>query len=586
MPPNIKKSGSSSSEASAASQGFSVPRKPSEDSATQRGLNITAERELGTIAGVKITGKATVGVDSLIGQQGVTVEVDATNRTVGIGANVGSASGKLGVNIGAKIGYDEKGKLDIKGAEAAVNIGGFGGSASIDDEKGIGGSVSVAGAKVEVTVTPDGKKSLSFCYSIPGGEICSTFEPDPGIKAPVAAPPPIGNNIDDPVIFPIGSQNFCKLVLNSQFWSISTSEFWEYNEHREFERTVIGRAEPFSEQYPSWMVKVDYRYYEKHKISGVIKDFSRQVSTYQEAGRNSSDYYDNGEYVGSTNGVIIQGTESRLYRYLAEKMNSTHPNLWAYAWSHGIAGKLRFTVADGVCYLPNNTSTPPSKLDLPSVKIYLPNYPQTLRPMQCCDKVDEIYKFLGIAKLKKRKFPVSNAFLVPGGTGEDNCIDYYTMFQALFRMLANGLIINPKSKPLGTEWQNTNATAWASSMYEMMAESMSDGNTTQRFEIAAIMQLVQLMSAVAENSRKTEMIIDGLGFEPELVPENLPVCFTIYEAHKGFGKKEPKKINVSTAKTDEQVENILGKMLNPSLIPIVKWQFKPGEISIKEALNG
>jgi hypothetical protein len=224
--------------------------------------------------------------------------------------------------------------------------------------------------------------------------------------------------------------------------------------------------------------------------------------------------------------------------------------------------------------------TPP-----PLNKTQLPNYPQHLKRMDCCDKVDEIYKYLGIAKLKRNKFPVSNAFLVPGGTGNDNCIDYYAIMQALFRMLANGLIINPKSKPLGSEWQSTNATAWASNMYEMMAESMSDGNTTQRFEVAAIMQLTQIMSVLAENSRKVEFVADAIGLEPLPVAEDLPVCFTVYEDHKGFGKKEPKKINISKLKTDSDVEKVLGTMLNPSLIPITKWTFKPGQISIIEALR-
>ena len=180
---------------------------------------------------------------------------------------------------------------------------------------------------------------------------------------------------------------------------------------------------------------------------------------------------------------------------------------------------------------------------------------------------------------------MSNAFLVPGGSGNDNCFDYYAIMQALFRMLANGLIINPKSKPLGSDFQNTNATAWASGMYEMMAESMSDGNSTQRFEVAAIMQLTQMMATLAENGRKIEFVADAIGLEPLPVAEDVPVCFTIYEGHKGFGKKEPKKINLSGLKTDDDVEKVLGKMLNPSLIPITAWKFRPGQISISEALK-
>jgi len=118
-----------------------------------------------------------------------------------------------------------------------------------------------------------------------------------------------------------------------------------------------------------------------------------------------------------------------------------------------------------------------------------------------------------------------------------------------------------------------------------MAESMSDGNSTQRFEVAAIMQMSQIMSTLAENGRKIEFVADTIGFEPLLVPEEVPICFTIYEGHKGFGKKEPQRINVSGLKTDNDVEDALGKMLKPSLIPITAWKFKPGQISINEALK-
>ena len=269
-----------------------------------------------------------------------------------------------------------------------------------------------------------------------------------------------------------------------------------------------------------------------------------------------------------------------VFRYYLE---SYYKQIWPWSGALTIVHKLLYCY--GPAPLPPTPTPSPTPPPPPTNFLRLPNYPQYFKRMNCCDKVEEIYKYLGIAKLKRNKFPVSNAFLVPGGNGNDNCFDYYSIMQALFRMLANGLIINPKSKPLGTEWQNVNATAWASAMYEMMAESMSDGNSTQRFEVAAIMQLTQIMATLAENGRKIEFACDAIGIEPIPVSEEIPVCFTIYEGHKGFGKKEPKKINVSKLKTDDDVENALGKMLNPSLIPITAWKFKPGQISINEALK-
>ena len=135
--------------------------------------------------------------NSLIGQQGLDIEIDATNRTAGFGAGIGSTKGKLGVNIGGQVGYDEDGNISIKGAEAGINIGGFGGSASIDEDKGIRGSISVAGAKVEIGIAPDGKKTISICYGVPGGEICITAEPtgdedEPDTPTPTPTPTPGG----------------------------------------------------------------------------------------------------------------------------------------------------------------------------------------------------------------------------------------------------------------------------------------------------------------------------------------------------------------------------------------------------------
>lgn len=141
--------------------------------------------------------------------------------------------------------------------------------------------------------------------------------------------------------------------------------------------------------------------------------------------------------------------------------------------------------------------------------------------MDCCDLVREMHKYLGIAKIKRNKFPIANTFLSPGGKGNTDCEDYYQISQALIRMLANGLIINPISRPLKSEWKSANATAWASDIYEMVAEAMSDGNSTQKYEIASIMQLTQLLSILAELSRKVDFLSEAIGITPDLEQELL-----------------------------------------------------------------
>jgi hypothetical protein len=565
---------------------FNAGKKNTESTNPLQGLNITAERELGSAGGIKATGKLTVGVDNLIGQQGIDIEIDATNRTLGFGAGIGSTKGKLGVNVGGKIGYDEEGKIKIKGAEAGINIGGFGGSASIDEDEGIRGSVSVAGAKVEIGIGKDGKKTISLCYGVPGGELCVTFEPDPGIETPTPEPEPTPSPTPSPTTETPGTTTNIGAIkpinpaligcVAEELYQTTSSDYWFTYAQQGFRKKVTIK-DGFNTQSTSTTTISDYY------VS--FSTYNNNTGSQIKEVRTVTSIMTNGEY------TLNEGFSKRYRRFITNGLPAIQLGNSYEKVREDVIKKLsaaEWGAGDGFTFriefeCPNDKK--PSLKFLPPTKIQLPNYPQHLKPMDCCEKVDEIYKYLGIAKLKKNKFPVSNAFLVPGGSGSDNCFDYYAITQALFRMLANGLIINPKSKPLGSEWQNTNATAWAGAMYEMMAESMSDGNNTQRFEVAAIMQLTQMMSTLAENGRKIEFVADAIGIEPLPVPENVPVCFTIYEGHKGFGKKEPKKINVSGLKTDDDVEKVLGKMLNPSLIPITAWTFKPGQISIFEALR-
>jgi len=574
MPPNLRKSQPNLSKPSEG-ESFNAKRKPTESTNPLGGLNISAEREIGTVGGIKSTAKLTVGVDNLIGQQGIDIEIDATNRTAGFGAGIGSTKGKLGINIGGKIGYDEDGNVSIKGAEAGINIGGFGGSASIDENEGIRGSISAAGAKIEIGIRPNGQKTVSLCYGVPGGELCVTFEPDESIETPTPTPTPtptVPITLENPLP-PVPSPT---IDPNCRYWvklKRTYENYWD---------TATGKIRPSGT--PNQETPDSYAGSATYLIFAITPQSSR-ANYYRYTSDGWREVYDkNSPYISLIAFTSNFYTTPRLLDpinqfgidFARETIGYNSSGFPIYGeWK--LLGTNAYELKE-VCDKPLPSPTPRNK-------IQLPNYPQHFKRMNCCDEVKEIYKYLGIAKLKRNKFPVSNAFLVPGGSGNDNCFDYYAIMQALFRMLANGLIINPKSKPLGSEWQSTNATAWASSMYEMMAESMSDGNTTQRFEVAAIMQLTQMMATLAENGRKIEFVADAIGLEPLPVAEDVPVCFTIYEGHKGFGKKEPKKINVSNLKTDDDVEKVLGKMLNPSLIPITAWKFKPGQISIIEALR-
>jgi len=308
----------------------------------------------------------------------------------------------------------------------------------------------------------------------------------------------------------------------------------------------------------------------------------------------------------------LEGSEEQIYETLRSLNSQDYsykqngPGYWGeYEISVtvrrliGAATVLQPPIFDGIPDTPTRWAPAPTDNGLPSGTLnpapvaapptyYLPSPPPPKedKKMDCCDLIKDLHKYLGIARLKKEKFKISRTFLIPGGKGTEDTVDYYEIYQALFRMLANGLILNPISKPLGSKFQSANATAWAADMYEMAAESMSDGNSSQRYEIAAIMQSAQLLSIVAESARKIEFLADAIGIEPELTLEEIPCCFTVYEGHKGFEKKPAKKIDITKAKSDNDVEAILAKMYNPSLIPITRWQFNPNNISIMEALRG
>ncbi|MEG4815621.1 hypothetical protein [Microcoleus sp. K5-D4] len=595
---------------------FNAGKKPTEAINPLQGLNISAEREIGSAGGIKATGTLTVGIDNLIAQQGLTVEADATNKTLGVGLNVGSPKGKLGVNIGGKIGYDEQGKMSIRGAEAGVNIAGFGGSASIDDEKGITGSISVAGAKIEVTVAPDGKKTLSLCYGVPGGELCVTFEPDPEQQIPIPPPPPpppLTNNkmpagweptvtaMPNSTLTP-GSYYLRRTFIGADgnYYYDSGNGFTIYKVTPPQTGNLRSPSVNPSESKPEYCFNITQSQIDSSTVSPATG------TRYRRAGINGAyalahlinriEIYSAVRYISSL-GLVSQQNETYYRRMVIispyggsngyKVGDIVDPSSLVYWWMFPNYGEdsfwqwmnweliQKYTIELVSC-------EPPAPV---IVNIQLPNTPPIIKPMnECCDKVNEMYKYLGIAKMKK-KFKVANQFLAPGATGNTECEDYYALQEALFRMLANGLIINPTSAPNGTPWQSANATAWAGQMYEMMAESMSDGNSTQKVEIAIIMQLAQLMKVNAEQTRMIQFLSECIGITPELDTEDVPICFTIHEAHKGFGKKDKKLIDINAAKTDNQVESVLATMLQPSKIPISTWKFKPDSISIIEALR-
>jgi hypothetical protein len=551
---------------------FQAPKKSTPQEIERGALGIGAQREIAP--GVTVSQE--ISLENLLPSgrvSGAISDTDAgTEISIGIGGKINTPLGRFGITGGGAIEITDNGEVSVKESTVGVEIGGVG---------------------VETSVDRKGQRSVSLCYSYAISETCiklgpaedtENTQPDP----PTPPTPPTPTPLPPPGM-PFPPPSAPNLSCSRAHVSVKTENY----ARREHSGVNAGKVVPNRSSYstpppreadtfriPPGSTAVPlstggtrYYYYESSGGSssgvGEVQLFSPTLWWRAQAMSVSSDSF---SIVTGSGRLIAWGVGQKTANYSRETIGYDTNNRPIYGdWILLSTGESKFECL----------SAP-----TPLKPISLPNLPQETKPMdKCCELVKEIHKYLGIEKLKRNGFPVSKAFLTPGGTGEEKEFDYYEIMQALFRMLANGLIINPKSKPLGANWQSANATAWASGMYEMMAEAMSDGNSSQRFEISVMMQLVQMMAAIAETSRKVEFVADAIGLEPEPVSEELPVCFTIHESHKGFGKKELEKIDISKAKTDTEVEAILNKMLKPSLVPIIRWQFKPDAISINEALR-
>lgn len=619
-----------------------------------------------------------VGFDDLLKNNRVSGSINPQDKSANIDLGFGSSKNKLGGGLSLGIDFRD-GWIPNISLDISASIAGFGGGIGIDTRGGGSLSAQVAGGSIKVATDKDGNKSLTFCYGVPGFEICNQYSPTsknpstkprpivlgrqsplrnkrpklpkarivprkkpvakprkrpvpqprpapiptptpaptppkpprpptptptptPTPKKPVPSPrPPKPKRPTPPPLPPPISRTFkdcyppgTMVTATPLKYVLGVDSIMYFSEWA----GVVTPNTKWGEE-----TTIDYLYDASQPNSvGVVKSI-RNWNSEPRIGKKYPGAWRAWDDTDTTASIAPPRiARFKIEEFLALKIKPRGepipwpPNTQFAGQGQAHWGGETWQIIDPPfedCPTINDDKPPTGNGKIPRPKSpssppvpRLPNQPTKIKPMNCCDKVEEIYKFLGIAKMKKHKFKVAKAFLSPGGTGNEECEDYYALAQALFRMLANGLILNPIAKPLGSEWKSTNATAWAGDMYEMMAESMSDGNSTQKYEIAMMMQVTQLLSIIAESSRKIELIIDAAGYEPIIQTEEIAACFTVYEGHKGFEKKSPKKIDISKAKTDNEVEAVMGRMLKPSKIPITKWVLNPESKSIVELFRG
>jgi len=221
-------------------------------------------------------------------------------------------------------------------------------------------------------------------------------------------------------------------------------------------------------------------------------------------------------------------------------------------------------------------------------------------PMKdCCEEIldylADLEEAFEIQRLLKDKFPVSNTFMAPecDPATETKAKSYYEIVQCAFRMLAHGLIFEPRvqlkdadaAKAGDQEFKAKylNATGWASAMAEALLEVKDDGNVSTNMDIRNGFAATQTMVGLADAIYRLEAIIDCLGVEviPKVETVETPYNLQI-KIGKGFGEGNERQIDLNT---DEATEKLLPTLLQVKKNKIKTVDIHPRSRSIKEILE-
>ncbi len=547
---------------------FEAPKKSTPQEIERGALGIGAQREIAP--GVTVSQE--ISLENLLPSgavSGAISDTDAgTEISIGIGGKINTPLGRFGITGGGAIEVTDDGEISIKESTVGIEIGGVG---------------------VETSVDRQGRRSVSLCYSYGVSETCIKLGPpeEPDTSTPTPTPTPPTPTPLPPPGMPLPSPSPPNLSCSRGYADVKREIYAIYDAGKIYPRRYNNSSPP-----PS--------------LGDTIAIPPGSTAVLQGTGGTRYYYYNSGGYTQIFNSQFFASADfksvssdsftilNQLGRAIATDVNVNVVSYARETIGYDTVNNQRI-YGDWILLSTEKSEFKCFSTPAPSKPISLPNLPQETKPMdKCCELVKEIHKYLGIEKLKRNGFPIASAFLAPTDNPQkqEKEKDFYEVMQALIRMLANGLIINPKCSPQGQPYQSANATAWAGEVYEMIAESVSDGNLTQKYEISAMMQISQVWAKIAEIDTKLDCIMEALEInDPDVIPTEIPCCFDIFEppAQKGFDpktSKERKEVDTDSSKrTDEQVEATINRMLVPSTLPILKYQFKPGAISVVEALR-
>jgi hypothetical protein len=221
-------------------------------------------------------------------------------------------------------------------------------------------------------------------------------------------------------------------------------------------------------------------------------------------------------------------------------------------------------------------------------------------PMRdCCEEVleylSDFEEAFEIRRLLEEKFPISNSFMAPecDPTAVTEAKTYYEISQCLIRILAHGLIFEPRvnikdadaAKAGDQEFKAkyVNATGWASAIAEALLEVKDDGNVSTNMDIRNAFAVTQTMVGLADANYKLEAIIDCFGIEviPKVQTVDTPFNLQI-QIGKGFGENNERQINLNT---DEATEKLLPVLLQTKKNKIKTIEIHPRSRSLLEVLE-
>lgn len=221
-------------------------------------------------------------------------------------------------------------------------------------------------------------------------------------------------------------------------------------------------------------------------------------------------------------------------------------------------------------------------------------------PMKdCCeeilDELEDIKEALGVTRLLKDKFPISNKFMAPGVSVESKteAKNYYEIAQCLVRMMAHGMIFEPKVKIKDADAAKAgdqefkaeylNATGWASSMAEAILEVRDDGNVATNMDLRNGFTVTQMMVAIADVVEKVDTILDCVGVKTQHKVEVVTTAFNCFiQIGNGFGSDNQRQLDLNE---DTATEALLPEFLQVRNNKLKTVEIHPRSQSILEVLR-